>query len=57
MVAFHALRMIDAGKIFLDVEYIYANEGAQPEPKQICDGIDAMSAVSANHATQAVLKM
>ena len=57
MVAFHTMRMVDAGKISLDSEYIYASEGAKPEPKKIRDWIDAMITVSDNHATQALLKM
>ena len=57
MVAFHTVRMVDAGKISLDTEYAYTIEGAKPEPKKIRDWIDAMITVSDNHATQALLKM
>lgn len=57
MVAFHVMRMIDAGKIFLDSEYVYSVAGAQPEPRKIRDWLDPMIAVSDNHATSALLKM
>ena len=57
LVAFHTLRMIDAEKISLETEYIYAVEGAKPEPRKIRDWVDSMITVSDNHATSALLKM
>ncbi len=57
MVAFHVMRMIDAGKISLDTEYVYAIAGAQPEPRKIRDWLEPMITVSDNHATSALLKM
>lgn len=57
MVAFHALRMIDAGKTSLDAEYTYTVEGAKPDARKIRTWLDAMITVSDNHATQALLKM
>lgn len=57
MVAFHVLRMIDAGKLTLDTEYIYAVAGAQPETRKIRDWFDPMITVSDNHATSALMKM
>jgi beta-lactamase class A len=57
MVAFHVMRMIDAGKISLDSEYIFTIEGAKPDARKIRNWIDAMITVSDNHATQALLKM
>ena len=32
MIAFHVMRMIDAGKLTLDTEYAYEADGAKPEP-------------------------
>ncbi len=57
MVAFHVMRMVDAGKITLDTEYDYAVAGEKPEPRKIRDWLDPMITVSDNHATHALLKM
>ena len=57
MVAFHVMRMIDAGKISLDAEYSYDIADATPEPRKVRDWLDAMITVSDNHATSALLKM
>jgi hypothetical protein len=57
MVAFHVMRMIDAGKLTLDTEYIYEAADAKPEPRKIRDWVDAMITRSDNHATSALLKM
>jgi hypothetical protein len=57
MVAFHVMRMIDAGKLTLDTEYSYEADGAKPEPRKIRDWLDAMITVSDNHCTSALLKM
>ncbi len=57
MVAFHAMRMVDAGKITLDSDYTYAVQGASPETRKIREWIDPMLTVSDNHATSALLKM
>jgi beta-lactamase class A len=57
MVAFHALRMIDAGKLTLDTEYTYAVAAAKPDTRKISDWLDRMITVSDNHATSALLKM
>lgn len=57
MVAFHVLRMVDAGKISLDTEYIYAIAGAKPDSRKIRDWMEPMITVSDNHATSALVKM
>jgi hypothetical protein len=57
MVAFHIMRMIDAGKLSLDTEYIYAIAGEKPEPRKVREWLDAMITVSDNHATSALLKL
>jgi hypothetical protein len=57
MVAFHIMRMIDAAKINLDSEYVYALGDAQPERRKIRDWLDPMITASDNHATAALLKM
>ena len=57
MVAFHLMRMIDAGKINLDSEYEYAISGEKPERRAIRDWLDPMITASDNHATSALLKM
>jgi hypothetical protein len=57
MVAFHVMRMVDAGKISLDTEYVYAITNAKPESRKIRDWMEPMITVSDNHATSALLKM
>ena len=57
LVAFHVLRMVDAGKLALDTEYSYEVKGAKPEPRKIRDWLDPMITVSDNHATSALLKL
>lgn len=57
MVAFHLMRMVDAGKISLDTEYTYAIKDAKPETHKIRDWMEPMITVSDNHATAALLKM
>ena len=57
MVAFHVMRMIDAGKISLDSDYAYAPPDTKPDTRKIRDWLEAMLTVSDNHATQALLKM
>jgi hypothetical protein len=57
LVAFHTLRLVDAGKISLDSEYVFSIEGAKPDARKIRDWMDAMITVSDNLATQALLKM
>ncbi len=57
MVAFHIMRMIDAGIIKLDSEYVYAISGAEPERRKIRDWLDPMITASDNHATAALLKL
>ncbi len=57
MIAFHVMRMIDAGRLTLDWDYSYEVKGAKPEPRQVRDWLDAMITVSDNHATGALLKM
>jgi hypothetical protein len=57
MVAFHVMRMIDAGKLTLDNEYIYAVAGVQPEARKVRDWLDPMITISDNHAASAMLKM
>jgi hypothetical protein len=57
MIAFHVMRMIDAGKISLDFEYNYQPPNTKPDTRKIRDWLEAMVTVSDNHATQALLKM
>lgn len=57
MVAFHVLRMVDAGKISLDTEYTYAITKEKPESRKIRDWMEPMITVSDNHATAALVKM
>lgn len=57
MVAFHVMRMIDAGQLTLDTEYIYAVPDAAPETRKVRDWIEPMITVSDNHATSALLKL
>ena len=57
LIAFHVMRMIDAGKLGLDTEFTYAVGGAKPEPRRIRDWLEPMIVVSDNHATGALLKM
>ena len=57
LVAFHVMRMVDAGRLTFDTEYIYAVTNAKPEPRKIRDWLEPMITVSDNHATSALLKM
>ena len=57
MVAFHTMRMVDAGKLTLDTEYTYVVGGGTPEPRPIRAWMDGMITVSDNHCTSALLKM
>ena len=57
MVAFHVLRMIDAGKLSLDTEYTYAIANAKPESRKIRDWMGPMITQSDNHSTAALVKM
>jgi hypothetical protein len=57
MVAFHIMRMIDAGKLTLDTPYTYTVADAKPETRTIRDWLDPMITFSDNHATSALLKM
>jgi hypothetical protein len=57
MVAFHVMRMVDAGKITLDTEYTYRTNLTNGEPRRIRNWLEPMLTVSDNHATQALLKM
>jgi hypothetical protein len=57
MVAFHVMRMVDAGKISLDTEYVFELPGTKPVARKISDWLDAMITVSDNFSTQALLKM
>lgn len=57
MVAFHVMRMVDAGKTSLDTDYVYAVAGAKPASRKIREWLDSMITVSDNQATAALLKM
>jgi len=57
MVAFHVLRMVDAGKISLDTEYTYTVTGAKPESRKIRNWMEPMITVSDNHSAAALVKM
>jgi hypothetical protein len=57
MVAFHIVRMIDAGRLTLDSQYCYTVSGAPPESRKIRDWLDPMITVSDNHATSALIKL
>lgn len=57
MVAFHVMRMMDAGTITLDSDYRYEVAGARPVSHPIRDWLTTMITISDNHATAALLKM
>ena len=57
MVAFHVMRMIDAGKITLETEYTYAPPDVNPETRKMLAWMDPMITLSDNHCTSALLKM
>jgi hypothetical protein len=57
MVAFHVMRMVDAGKLTLDTEYTYRTNLTNGEPRRIRNWLEPMITVSDNHSTQALLKM
>jgi len=57
MVAFHVMRMADAGRIALDTDYTYAPAGAKPETRKIREWLEPMITLSDNQATSALLKL
>lgn len=57
MIAFHVMRMVDAGKITLDTEYKFEPAGEKSQTRKVRDWIDTMITFSENYATQALLKM
>lgn len=57
MVAFHTLRMIDAGKLTLDTDYNYEPAGGKADSRKIRVWLDEMITVSDNYATSALLKL
>jgi hypothetical protein len=56
MVAFHVMRMVDAGKVTLDTEYTYRTDLTNGEPRRIRNWLEPMITVSDNHSTYALLK-
>ena len=56
MVAFHVMRMVDAGKVTLDTDYIYRTNLTNGEPRRIRNWLEPMITVSDNHSTYALLK-
>ncbi len=57
LVAFHVMRMVDAGVVTLDTEFTYSAPNAKDESRAIRDWLDAMITVSDNHATHALLQL
>jgi len=57
MVAFHVMRLVDAGKLTLDTEYKFQPDNDKTETRKVRDWIDTMITFSENYATQALLKM
>lgn len=57
MIAFHVMRMVDAGTISLDTEFLLELPGAKPAKRKVRAWLDAMITVSDNFSTQALLKM
>jgi hypothetical protein len=57
MVAFHVMRMVDAGGLTLDTPYTYSAPGAADETRAVRAWLEPMITVSDNHATHALLQM
>jgi beta-lactamase class A len=57
LVAFHTMRMVDAGVITLDAPCTYSAPGKADEKRSVRDWLDPMITVSDNHATHALLQM
>jgi hypothetical protein len=57
MVAFHVMRMVDAGKITLDTEYTYRTDLTNAEPRRIRNWLEPMITVSDNRSAAALLKL
>ena len=57
MVAFHVMRMVDAGKLTLDTDYNFRTSVTNSEPRRIRNWLEPMITVSDNHSTQALLKL
>ena len=57
MVAFHAMRMVDAGILTLDTPITYTVPDAKDETRALRDWLDPMITLSDNRATRALLQM
>lgn len=57
LVAFHVMRMIDAGELTRDTSFTCSSPNAKDETRLIGDWLDPMITVSDNHATQALIQM
>lgn len=57
LVAFHTMRMMDAGLLTLDAPFTYSAPKAKDEPRALRDWLEPMITVSDNHATHALLQM
>jgi hypothetical protein len=57
MVAFHILRMVDAGLVTLDTPFTYSTPGTKDETRSLGEWMDPMITYSDNHATRALLQM
>ena len=57
LVAFHTMRMVDAGGLALDTPFTYSAPKAKDETRVLRDWLDPMITVSDNRATHALLQM
>jgi hypothetical protein len=57
MVAFHVMRMVDAGLVTLDTPFTYATPDTRDETRALRRWMDPMITHSDNHATRALLQM
>ena len=57
MVAFHVLRLVDAGNLTLDTEYAFRTSLTNSDRRRIRNWLEPMITVSDNHATQALLAL
>ena len=57
LVAFHVMRMVDAGALTLDTPFTYSTPTTKNETRAIRDWLDPMITVSDNHATHALLQL
>jgi hypothetical protein len=57
LIAFHCMRMVDAGRLTLDTSITYSRPNTEDETRPLRDWLDPMITYSDNHSTRALLQL